>query len=159
MKGVKTNTEFKEIWKQIKKETDGTKDYLKIKGMHIFTHSNSSRLYLFDNMNMTAPQIEKLERLNWMPAGTIVLHGCRSGKDTYKQTSVARAFADTQRVVTFGQDGFSQFSTNPNKRTWLSREMFEFQDVYLWSYGDGGYSHTFGDARDPVEVKPGMGMD
>lgn len=54
-----------------------------------------------------------------------------------------------QGVVGVGQSGFSQFSTSPLKRSWFTRVGPLSLDVYLWSYGDGGQFHTFGDRRTP----------
>ena len=68
--------------------------------------------------------------------------------------SVAKSLAIGQGVPSQGQTGFAQFSENANRRTGFTRVGADSQDVYLWSYGDGGPSWTFGTARVPQTELP-----
>ena len=103
---------------------------------------------------MSSGEIQKLPRLNWASDGSVVNHGCNSGLHDEDGNSVAKSFAKGQGVLSKGQTGFSQFSENPQKRTWFTRVDAGSNDVYLWSFGDGGPKWTFGAARPTNDERP-----
>ena len=150
---------FEETWKTVKNKTSGDDPKLKIQEVHLFTHSGPGVIFM-QYGTMLAPAIKALPRLNWMPDGRIVCHGCNSGVCDQNGNSVAGSFADGQYVISEGQTGFSQFSERPDRRTCFSRVGPDSQTVYLWSYGDGGHDWTFGTARPSKEFKhvSGLGM-
>ena len=121
--------------------------------MHIFTHSGLGMLYLRES-SLNPSMIRALPRLNWAKDGKVVCHGCNTGLHDEDGNSVAKSFSAGQGVDAWGQTGFSQFSENNKRRWWFTRVDGNSQDVYLWSYGNGGRRSTFGSARPPQIEKP-----
>lgn len=103
---------------------------------------------------MLSSDISALPKLNWATGGNVVCHGCNTGIYDEYGNSVAKSLAAGQGVPVQGQTGFSQFSESAIRRTWFTRVDAKSQDVYLWSYGDGGPSWTFGMARTPQTELP-----
>ena len=153
IKGALTAGEFRKVWDEINNETRREGNRYKIKSLHIFTHSGPGILFL-RGTSLSASRIEALARLNWAADGNAVCHGCNTGIHDEDGNSVARSLATGQGVKALGQTGFSQFSESPNRRTWFTRIDGNSQNVYLWSYGDGGPSWTFGAARIPQTERP-----
>ncbi len=153
IKGALTANEFLKVWEEINTETRKEGDQYKIKSLHIFTHSGPGRLFL-RGTSLNASNIVALAKLNWAPGGTAVCHGCNTGVQDEDGTSVAKSLAAGQGVQALGQTGFSQFSEDPNRRTWFTRVDGDSPKVYLWSYGGGGSSWTFGPARTPQTEQP-----
>ena len=153
VKGALTTSDFCNAWNDINKATNKPGDKYKIKSLHIFSHSGPGALFL-RGTTLSSKQIMAMPRLNWASDGTIVCHGCNTGVHDKDNTSVAKSFAVGQGVLSQGQTGFAQFSENPHRRTWFTRVDGNSKNVYLWSYGDGGPSWTFGDVRPPQVEYP-----
>lgn len=76
--------------------------------------------------------IAKLPRLPWTKFGLLVLSGCGTGLPMRgAKESMARRFAQTQRVNTVGQRGFASFS-----RRWghYGETSASTEKMYLWAY-------------------------
>ena len=153
IKGALTANEFLKVWGEIDNETKKEGSQYKIKSLHIYTHSGPGRIFLRGTL-LNASNIASLTKLNWTTGGNVVCHGCNSGIHDEDGNSVAKSLATGQGVRALGQTGFSQFSEDPNRRTWFTRVDGDSQNVYLWSYGDGGPSWTFGQARTPQTEQP-----
>ena len=147
LKGVLSASDFQTAWDTARSETSGSDPNLKVAEAHLFTHSGPGSVYLYGT-SLSAKQIRELPRLNWAEDGRIISHGCNSGVWDENGDSVAGNFANGQKVIAEGQTGFSQFSERPDRRTIFSRVGSDSKTVYLWSYGDGGKTWTFGPARD-----------
>lgn len=153
MKGVTSADDFTTAWAVAARETDGSDPNLKVREAHLFTHSGPGKIYMRGG-TVTAASIKQLPRLNWDVDGKVICHGCNSGIWDASGDSVAGNFAQGQSVLALGQTGFSQFSEREDRRTIFTRVGSDSQTVYLWSYGDGGQSWTFGDARPPRQFLP-----
>ena len=153
IKGALTAEEFSSVWDEIKRQTDRIGNQYKIKSLHIFTHSGPGMLHLRES-SLNHSRIKALPRLNWAKDGKVVCHGCNTGIHDEDENSVTRSLSEGQGVDSWGQTGFSQFSKNPKRRSWFTRVDGNSQDVYLWSYGNGGRKWTFGSARPPQIDKP-----
>ena len=157
IKGALTADEFRKVWGEVNNETRKEGNQYKIKSLHIFTHSGPGRLFLYGT-SLNASTMEALTRLNWAAGGHVICHGCSTGVHDEDGNSVAKSLAAGQGVRSLGQTGFAQFSENLNRRTWFTRVDSDSQNVYLWSYGDGGPTWTFGKARTPkIEYPPKEG--
>ena len=157
IKGALTADDFRKVWGEVNNETRMEGNQYTIKSLHIFTHSGPGMLFL-RGTSLNASSMEKLTRLNWATGGSVVCHGCNTGIHDEDGNSVAKSLAAGQGVRSLGQTGFAQFSENPNRRTWFTRVDSDSQNVYLWSYGDGGQRWTFGEARAPqIEYPPKEG--
>ena len=153
IKGALTADEFRKVWDAINSETKKDGDQYKIKSLHIFTHSGPGALFL-RGTSLWSSDISALPKLNWATGGNVVCHGCNTGIHDEDGNSVAKSLAAGQGVPAQGQTGFAQFSESAIRRTWFTRVDANSQDVYLWSYGDGGQSWTFGMARSPQTELP-----
>jgi RHS repeat-associated protein len=153
IKGALTAQDFESAWSQAKTETTGNDPNLKVKEVRVFSHSGLGELH-FKGGSLNTQQIANLSGLNWKPDGKVVCHGCNSGVNNASGQSVAGGFAQGQGVQSQGQTGYSQFSTDPNKRGWFTRIDDSSKSVYLWSHGDGGKDNTFGPTRPPNTVPP-----
>ena len=156
IKGALTSEEFRNVWGEIINETRFDGDQYKIKSLHIYTHSGPGAIFL-RGTSLNASEIVALPRLNWSEGGSVVCHGCNTGVHDEDGNSVAKSLAEGQGVQALGQTGFAQFSESPIRRTWFTRVDVDSQNVYLWSYGDGGPSWTFGMARTPQRAQPSKG--
>ena len=153
LKGAMSATGFQVAWADALRETTGSDPNLKIEEVHLFTHSGFGEIILL-NSGLSANQITELPRLNWAENGSVVAHGCNSGIWDASGDSVAGSFANGQGVPALGQTGFSQFSERLDRRTIFSRVGSDSKTVYLWSYGDGGRTFTYGAARAPRVFYP-----
>ena len=153
MKGALSAADFQTAWASAKNETTGSDPNLKVQEVHLFTHSGVGMLHLL-NSSLSASQITELPQLNWADSGRVVAHGCLSGVWDGSGDSVAGSFANGQGVQALGQTGFSQFSESAFRRTIFSRVGPDSKTVYLWSYGDGGPTFTYGLARPPQVFNP-----
>ena len=149
---IRLADDFDKEWKKLKELSErGEKS--KIQELHILTHSGKGEIYLND-FTLGSDDISTLEKLNWTNKNSeIVLHGCNSGLCDSSGNSVAGAFHDRQQVTAVGQSGYAQFSENKNSRMPWDRIDSESEDVYLWSYGDGGPDYTYGFKREPIIYK------
>ncbi len=130
-----------------------TLEQSKIQELHILTHSGKGEIYL-NGFSLSSYDISDLEKLNWTNNNSeIVLHGCNSGLCDSSGESLAGAFHDSQQVTAIGQSGYAQFSESENSRMPWDRIDNESEDVYLWSYGDGGPDFTYGFKREPIIYK------
>lgn len=132
----------------IHQKTNGADENLKIKELHIYTHSGRGQIYLLDS-NIDNYEIIKLDKLNWYRAGNLVCYGCNSGRCNPGSKSVAESFSEGQEVQAVGQDGESSFSENRNQRYFWTTISDNSEAVYLWTYGkiDG---IPYGETRKPV---------
>lgn len=153
LKGAMSVTGFQVAWTDALRETTGSDPNLKVEEVHLFTHSGFGEIILL-NSDLSANQITELPRLNWAENGSVVAHGCNSGIWDANGDSVAGSFAKGQGVRALGQTGFSQFSERADRRTIFSRVGSDSKTVYLWSYGDGGRTLTYGEARAPRVFYP-----
>ena len=153
LKGATSATGFQIVWEDALRETTGSDPNLKVEEVHLFTHSGFGKILLL-NSGLSANQITELPRLNWAENGSVVAHGCNSGIWDANGDSVAGSFANGQGVPALGQTGFSQFSERSDRRTIFSRVGSDSKTVYLWSYGDGGRTFTYGAARAPRIFHP-----
>lgn len=153
MKGALSAADFQAAWASAKTETTGSDPNLKVQEVHLFTHSGVGKI-LLRNSSLSASQITELPQLNWADSGRVVAHGCLSGVWDGSGDSVAGSFANGQGVQALGQTGFSQFSESAFRRTIFSRVGPDSKTVYLWSYGDGGPTFTYGLARPPQVFNP-----
>ena len=153
IKGVHKSVELEYVWNSVDSQTRGRGDVYKIKELHLFTHSGTPGLYLY-NETYGHQQIKKLPRLNWSDDGKIVCHGCNSAVWDGQGNSVAGSFAWGQEVSVEGQIGFSTFSEKAEYRSFFTKVDEGSRDVYLWRYGQGGWrENSFGAAADPVVIK------
>lgn len=153
LKGALSAADFQAAWASAKNETTGNDPNLKVEEVHLFTHSGVGKI-LLRNSSLSASQITELPQLNWADSGRVVAHGCLSGVWDGSGKSVAGSFANGQGVRAEGQTGFSQFSESAFRRTIFSRVGPDSKTVYLWSYGDGGPTFTYGLARPPQVFNP-----
>ena len=158
MRGVLTMKGFGVIWDDIHKMSYSDPTRNSIAAMHILTHSGPGRLF-FKNSSADPSSLKALKKLNWGKYAQIVCHGCESGICDASRNSVAGLLAKSQGVPTLGQSGAAQFSTDINARTISSSIILFSSDVYLWSYGDGGHRHTFGEARPAIKFYPPKNSD
>ena len=149
---------FGVIWDDIHKMSYSDPTRNSIAAMHILTHSGPGRLF-FKNSSADPSSLKALKKLNWGKYAQIVCHGCESGICDASRNSVAGLLAKSQGVPTLGQSGAAQFSTDINARTISSSIILFSSDVYLWSYGDGGHRHTFGEARPAIKFYPPKNSD
>jgi hypothetical protein len=77
----------------------------------------------------------------------------KSTEEIIRKISTNKTYSISKTLI-WGQTGFSQFSENPQKRTWFTRVDAGSNDVYLWSFGDGGPKWTFGAARPTNDERP-----
>lgn len=153
LKSASSAADFQNAWNAALRETSGADPNLKVAEAHLFTHSGPGGIYLRGS-SLGAEKIRELPRLNWADGGQVVSHGCNSGVWDANGDSVAGSFSSGQGVAAQGQTGYSQFSERPDRRTIFSRVGPDSKTVYLWSYGDGGQSWTFGPAREPRVFTP-----
>lgn len=144
--------DFNKEWERLKELSESC-EQSKIQELHILTHSGKGEIYL-NGFSLSSHDISDLEKLNWTNNNSeIVLHGCNSGLCDSSGESVAGAFHDSQQVTAIGQSGYAQFSESENSRMPWDRIDDESEDVYLWSYGDGGPDFTYGLKREPIIYK------
>ena len=144
--------DFNKEWERLKELSESV-EQSKIQELHILTHSGKGEIYL-NGFSLSSYDISDLEKLNWTNNNSeIVLHGCNSGLCDSSGESVAGASHDSLQVTAIGQSGYAQFSESENSRMPWDRIDNESEDVYLWSYGDGGRDFTYGFKREPIIYK------
>lgn len=90
---------------------------------------------------INATDVRKLPVLNWDTNATFELHGCNTGISsinggTAKSPPIAMTFSNAQGVTTFGNNGFSSFSTRENYfLPYVNNVIGQVSNVYLRSYG------------------------
>ena len=148
--GVLTDMDFVSRWNSMLK--DGLKEkFGKVQEVRIFTHSGIGRIFMYETA-VTEKRVLSLDVAEWETDGRVVLHGCFSGVGGIY--SLASIFAERQGVIAEGQAGASSFSTSRDFRAWYTRVGSFSQSAYLWSYGDGSRTNTFGHAMDSIIVHP-----
>lgn len=154
--GVRTKSEFLAAWSQVKARAD--KAHLEVYYGAILTHA-SIQNDLRDGLEFSSEEsdstlrpgeIAGLPKLPWASdAHGLVLHGCYTGAYTTKYDGLvsrrnwcpAEILAKKQRVTTWGEDGTSTFSTDPNKYVEIKETD---QQIYLHAY-NRGKNNLFGD--------------
>lgn len=147
-----TEKQFEKAWRKIAErsnENSGAKGVerdlpgAKVVEGHLFTHA-SKQTDDWDGLEFPdAPEGKRGERtvtrkeiaeypvLDWAQDGFLVLHGCNTGLKGKRKWTPAQAFADRQKVKTFGQSGYAYFS----QKGWMwERIDKESPEVYLWAY-------------------------
>jgi RHS repeat-associated protein len=142
LKGVSTESEFKNAWKNIKPEEAVT-------GVSIYSHGSEGSLEFSpkdskgkkDKANdgsLNSADIKSLKKLDYSKDAEITLHACNSGQSSVFGTSTAQAFADSQGVTTKGLKGYGYFSQEKDTFVKTSKDS---KNVYLESY-DRGYLNS-----------------
>ena len=124
-----TVADFREAWDTIGAISRlRTSDYpntdQSVNSVHVFSHASyqdSVNGLEFQSGTLDAKGIASLPRLPWgnnqsfRNHGSVVLHGCNTGRDTSSTgVSVAQNFADSQGVKTDGETGYAYLSSSPS---------------------------------------------
>ena len=139
MYSVRTTNDFFRVWKTIgahsrKKSKRVTR--FQVKGLYLYTHSGPGELYLYGT-TAQSHQIKRLPRLNWALNAEIGCFGCNSGVEDTAGDSLAGSFYESQKVPTYGQAGYSSFSSNPSSKSKWG-VVLRYSDVYLWAFDKDG---------------------
>jgi hypothetical protein len=137
MREVSTAAEFKAAWNDIYKVTQAAG--AGAKEGRVFSHasldSSQDGLEFRKDANedgtISKGELASLPKLQWVPGGTLVLHGCNSGVTGDRGWTPAEVLAKSQGVPTTGQTGYAYFSQQYG--SYLEWHP-SYSVVYLWAY-------------------------
>jgi hypothetical protein len=192
LKPVTTEGDFKGAWNELYTFVASKPGAVVVQG-HLFTHAskeggaNTGLEFMpdrdsdpEDDATLTAAEIRGLPKLPWDTSqGELVLHGCLTGLASKVDGTIpAQVFAQSQGVVTVGQTGSADFSSQ-DQSYWPIFPIGEgfgdrskmSKDVYLWAYNKakhmsntqvilkfltpGGYAKLDGIVFFPPTLRPG----
>jgi RHS repeat-associated protein len=111
VKGVKTKDEFSNV---LKEANSLEKSFGKVRELNLFSHSGRNQGPVFHTGNGMPIQFSKSELnelpVNWESGASASFFGCRTA------LSVAQDFANSQKVTSYGFEGFTYFSASPKQR-------------------------------------------
>jgi hypothetical protein len=141
MHEVKTETDFKDAWRDIYSTTKKKIGSTGIVQGRIFSHSSKgsdqdglefkSEKKGGNDGTLTKKEIALLDKLPWdSKTGHLILHGCNTGLVMERGWCPAQEFANRQGIRTTGQQGYAYFS-----KLWDQHEEIATEGaVYLWAY-------------------------
>jgi LysM repeat protein len=143
---VKFETMFIAAWKKIKSTEE--KQAMTVAEGSVFSHSSKSDVEKgglefrpdsidravapFENGTLNKTEIAALPKLHWSNLGALYLHGCNTGKKIEgRNWTTGSVFADTQQIKTYGEAGYSYFSSS--KENYVETTPAD-KSVYLHAY-------------------------
>lgn len=148
-KEVKHEDDFKGAWKDIHAESQAGN--IEVIQGYVFTHASKptgERSGLeFAPVNgadatLRRDEMESLEKMPWASYARLDMRGCNTGMTGERRAwSIAEVMAESQRVLTIGQMGYSYFSASRSEYVEINEQTL---NVYLWAYHRKKNDH-FGD--------------